>query len=254
MEDMYRADALFRDLLKRVFVGLTERMIYDILRPMTNGHFWRVMNKDEKYSRIVAAAEKVFFHNGYEQSSMDQVAQEAGVAKGTIYLYFQSKQELYYAIGVRALGTLLKSFQALFASCQSGLQKVVAFGKAFAQYRKTYPDYYKFIVNYQGERYDEMNEHGEIHRTYQESRELFQVLVNAVTEGQRDGSIGVETAPALLAAILWCQTCGVVQLVALREQFFKLFAPYDADEMLQAYFTLTEKVLEREIKIEGIHS
>jgi len=213
-----------------------------------------MMNKDEKYNRIVSAAEKVFFHYGYEQSSMEQVAQEAGVAKGTIYLYFQSKQELYYAIGVRALEILLKSFQALFSTCKSGLEKVVAFGRAFAEYRTTYPDYYQFILNYQGERYDALNEHGEIHRTYQESRELFQALVNAVTEGQADGSIGVKTSPALLAAILWCQTCGVVQLTALREPFFKLFAPRNADEMLEAYFTLTEKVLEREINIEEIHS
>ncbi len=210
------------------------------------------MKKDEKYNRIVTAAEKVFFNYGYGQSSMDQVAQEAGVAKGTIYLYFQSKQELYYAIGVRALGILLKSFRELFSSCQSGLEKVVAFGRAFAQYRKSYPDYYQFIVNYQGEPYDERNEYGEIHRTYQESRELFRVLVKAVTEGQADGSIGVKTDPALLAAILWCQTCGVVQLTALREPFFKLFTPSGADEMLESYFTLTEKVLEREIRIERV--
>jgi hypothetical protein len=78
------------------------------------------------------------------------------------------------------------------------------------------------------------------------------VLVKAVTEGQADGSIGVKTDPALLAAILWCQTCGVVQLTALREPFFKLFTPSSADEMLESYFTLTEKVLEREIRIERV--
>jgi AcrR family transcriptional regulator len=214
---------------------------------MTSGHYrGGAMKRDEKYNRIIDSAENVFFKYGYEQASMDQVAQDADVAKGTLYLYFQSKQELYYAIGVRALEVLLKSFHTIFSACETGLDKVVAFGKAFAQYRKTYPDYYKFIINYQGERYNEMNKHGEVHRTYQESRELFKVLVDAVAEGQKDGSIRVKSSPALLAAILWCQTCGVVQLTELREAFFLLFSPFSADQMLEAYFELTEKVLSQD--------
>jgi AcrR family transcriptional regulator len=51
-----------------------------------------------KREQIVKAAIKVFLNNGYAASSMNQVAQEAGVIKATIYSHFADKQELFKAI------------------------------------------------------------------------------------------------------------------------------------------------------------
>ncbi|HPE68230.1 MAG TPA: TetR/AcrR family transcriptional regulator [Thermotogota bacterium] len=204
------------------------------------------MKNDNKYQAIVDAAERVFFQNGYENASMDQVAREANVAKGTLYLYFKSKHELYFAIGVRALGTLVEDFRNASHELPNGLSRVVALGKAFAAFRKEHPDYYTFIVDYQGERYDQVHSDGEIHRTYRESRQLFQILLDSVREGQKDGSIRSDMDPALLANLLWCQTCGVVQLSELREAFFQEFSPYSSDQVLEAYFDFTRNVLSGE--------
>ena len=50
-----------------------------------------------KRVRILDAAEALFIRQGYVKTSMDEVAREAGVAKGTLYLYFKSKEELFLA-------------------------------------------------------------------------------------------------------------------------------------------------------------
>src|SRR3972149_158668 len=47
--------------------------------------------------QIMAAAAKVFARQGLPGSSLDQVAREAGVTKGTIYLYYRSKEDLFLA-------------------------------------------------------------------------------------------------------------------------------------------------------------
>jgi AcrR family transcriptional regulator len=47
---------------------------------------------------IVDAARSVFARRGFSSGIMDEIAREAGLAKGTIYLYFKSKQELYKAV------------------------------------------------------------------------------------------------------------------------------------------------------------
>ena len=50
--------------------------------------------KNDKYQRILMAAIKVFARQGFYQSTISQVAKEAGVADGTIYLYFKNKDDI----------------------------------------------------------------------------------------------------------------------------------------------------------------
>lgn len=49
-------------------------------------------------AEIVNAARSVFARKGFARGIMDQIAKEAGIAKGTIYLYFRSKKEIYRAV------------------------------------------------------------------------------------------------------------------------------------------------------------
>jgi len=61
-----------------------------------------------KEARILQAAVSVFAENGYHGSSMAQVAAEAGVATGTIYLYFGRKQDLLITLFQRNLGEYIE--------------------------------------------------------------------------------------------------------------------------------------------------
>ncbi len=58
--------------------------------------------REEKKARhrqaILEAAREVFFRDGFMDANLDEVAQLAGVAKGTLYRYFDSKAELYVAV------------------------------------------------------------------------------------------------------------------------------------------------------------
>lgn len=57
-----------------------------------------LQNAEQKQQDIVIAAEALFLRQGYGVSSMDQIAQEAGVTKQTVYRYFASKNELFGAV------------------------------------------------------------------------------------------------------------------------------------------------------------
>ena len=54
--------------------------------------------KQQRREEIVQAAEEVFFSKGFEKSTMDDVAEKAELSKGTLYLYFKSKEELLIGI------------------------------------------------------------------------------------------------------------------------------------------------------------
>ena len=50
---------------------------------------------------IIEAAEKLFLSEGYENTTMDEIARLSEYSKGTLYKYFKSKDELYLAIGIK---------------------------------------------------------------------------------------------------------------------------------------------------------
>jgi len=65
-----------------------------------------------KRERILAASLKLFAHEPYQAVTMDRVAQAAGVAKGTLYLYFPSKDALYLGVLSDGLDTAYRTYQS----------------------------------------------------------------------------------------------------------------------------------------------
>lgn len=74
----------------------------------------RIRRKSRK-EEIIKAASNLFSQKSYHDVTMDQIAGEVGVAKGTIYLYFESKENLY-------LGILEHTFETI----ESILEKEIA--------------------------------------------------------------------------------------------------------------------------------
>ncbi|HYB91225.1 MAG TPA: TetR/AcrR family transcriptional regulator [Candidatus Binataceae bacterium] len=73
-----------------------------------------------KRERILQAGLRLFAQQPYQAVTMDHVAQAAGVAKGTLYLYFQSKEDLY-------LGILNDGLDAVANRYQSGADATATF-------------------------------------------------------------------------------------------------------------------------------
>lgn len=67
---------------------------------------------DERKNQILNAAEKVFTQKGLDEARMDDIAETTGLSKGTIYLYFKSKDELIISILNRIFANLFKQLDA----------------------------------------------------------------------------------------------------------------------------------------------
>src|SRR5574338_575419 len=57
-------------------------------------------------AEILDAARKICASRGYHEMTVDEIAQAAGIAKGTVYLYFRSKHEIYWAMIEQVLAVL----------------------------------------------------------------------------------------------------------------------------------------------------
>lgn len=68
--------------------------------------------KMEKYEMILDAALKVIAENGFHGSQVSRIAKEAGVADGTIYLYFKNKEDILISLFQERLGNLVSMFNS----------------------------------------------------------------------------------------------------------------------------------------------
>ena len=81
----------------------------------------------EKRIRILDAAQSLFLRYGVRRTSIDDVAREAGIAKGTVYLYFDSKTALFAAIAERLCAATLARAKAIVAEARPPAERLVAF-------------------------------------------------------------------------------------------------------------------------------
>src|ERR1700687_1523937 len=80
--------------------------------PDNDGRFPMRVEQAPKRERILTAALKLFAHHPDQAVTMDRVAEAAGVAKGTLYLYFPSKDALYLGVLSDGLDTAYRTYQA----------------------------------------------------------------------------------------------------------------------------------------------
>ena len=78
----------------------------------------RRRRKDERPSELTAAALDLFVERGFAATRLDDVAARAGVSKGTLYLYFESKEALFKAVIEEAIVPLLASAEDVIANDQ----------------------------------------------------------------------------------------------------------------------------------------
>lgn len=79
----------------------------------------RTKERDERVKEIMAAAKVAFFKKGYFNSTIEDIAQRAGISKGTVYLYFKNKDELYASLML----PLVDEFTELLIEFEKGVSR-----------------------------------------------------------------------------------------------------------------------------------
>lgn len=80
--------------------------------------------RQERVELILQAAEEVFAEKGYHDTSMDEIAARVGVAKGTLYQHFSSKEELVFAICEQDLEALQRMVERIAISALPAREKL----------------------------------------------------------------------------------------------------------------------------------
>ena len=85
------------------------------------------MRGEEKYRMILNAAKQVFAMEGFYNSKVSEIAREAHVADGTIYLYFKNKDDILISLFEEELTRIIKSQKAELEKIEDPCEKIIKF-------------------------------------------------------------------------------------------------------------------------------
>ncbi|MBX8812925.1 TetR/AcrR family transcriptional regulator [Ochrobactrum sp. MR34] len=83
-----------------------------------------------KRQKILDGAQNVFLRMGFDAASMNDITREAGVSKSTIYVYFESKDELFETLCEQHRSVLFSQIGAINGNALSSKESLIAYGVA----------------------------------------------------------------------------------------------------------------------------
>jgi AcrR family transcriptional regulator len=193
--------------------------------------------KQQRREEIVQAAEKVFFSMGLDHATMDDVAAEAELSKGTLYLYFKNKEMLHVEVARRAI-ILLNSFTSKAAEKVSGaIEKLGQMGLATIEFSRSHPDHMKAIQGLMAREAEaDQLTSGEVQRiVYGDSS--VGMLIQVVEQGIRDKEIRSDIPAPLISHTLWMQMMSVIQFVNTEQALIEILE-LSPEKVFEIHFEL----------------
>jgi AcrR family transcriptional regulator len=202
----------------------------------------RLREKEKRRNDIIDAAEKVFFSQGMETSTMDNVAKEAELSKGTLYIYFESKEDLYLAITKRGLDILTKMFEKATTKTAHGIEKIYAIGQAYRDFSKKHTDYFQAMAYFDLRVKEISSESPNAKASIDQGEKVLMICADAIRCGIEDGTIRSDINPQKAAIVLWGQTNGILQLILNKgkhmKEMLKTFGFKTLDEIIAYSFEM----------------
>ncbi|MBU0489400.1 MAG: TetR/AcrR family transcriptional regulator [Bacteroidetes bacterium] len=179
--------------------------------------------KEQRRNAIVDAAEKIFFTKGFQESTMDDIANEAELSKGTLYLYFKSKEDLLFAVLIRGTVILNEILERVIDPDITGRDNLLIMADAFIKFSKEHNDHFNLFMRFQSKDLLALNINVDDVFAYLRDQSPLTILGAVVMKGISDGSLRNDIAPELLAATLWSQMLGILMVAYNKKDVYAAF-------------------------------
>lgn len=174
----------------------------------------REREKEERRQSILQAAREVFFEHGFHRATVGDVADGAEVSKGTVYLYFESKEMILALVLLEGLDELVEELEQACAADESlpADERLRRLGRAYLHFFEQEPAYFRLLMAMDRGRFQE----SVTPEVYQEvlvaSLEGLEMVMRAVQQGIDEGLFR-QCDVRRAASVLWATMNGVLQLM-----------------------------------------
>jgi AcrR family transcriptional regulator len=172
----------------------------------------REEKKAEVRRRILEASKEIFFRDGFMNANLEEIAELAGVAKGTLYLYFDNKAQIYLAVLSRKARRFEKKLQDSLDPKATPVDALVRVSRFYFHHYVENPDYFQ----------------------------IFWAIENQAVIGELPPEVVEEVVR------LWEESLGILAGIIERGIEQGVFAPCDAWEVAGILWTLANAIIRTE--------
>lgn len=140
-----------------------------------------MVSKEQRRTDILNAALKVFAQNGFDRATIAEIAELAGIGKGTVYEYFKSKKELFEDMIRHSVETYNKKLQNAVTKGNSVQEKLINFSIAHSEFMEEHIDILRMLPQ-PHMMSEEMKQH-----MVQEKYKVFKLIESLIQEGIESG-------------------------------------------------------------------
>jgi AcrR family transcriptional regulator len=194
--------------------------------------------KERRRNEIIDAAEKVIFASGIDKATVENIASEAELSKATVYLYFNSKEDIYFAISMRGQHILFEMLEKAVFSVKNTSDKIVNFLKTVVTYKKTYPNYFNAFFYFLTNDINLDKENAYVKESKKRHERYLNLWKELIHKGKEEGVIREDLNEINAVLLLWMQLIGFLRIYSVIKP--RLQESFDIKEeyLLKDYYDL----------------
>ena len=173
----------------------------------------KVREKEARREDIIDAAEKIFFQKGVMVATMDEIAEAAELSKGTLYLYYKSKEDLYLAVCLRGMEIMHDLFLKATTTDEPVVKLIQNLGPAYLSYFKNHREYFRMFYFFEHPQLQSQvsPEMQELCST--SDRGIWAIVVGLIQKGIDTGVLHKDLDPMEASVMLWSNSNGLMRLM-----------------------------------------
>jgi len=154
--------------------------------------------KSTKHRKIIRAATKVFAKKGFFNARISDIAKEAKVADGTIYLYFNNKFDILLSVFEQEVGKLIESVNLLLEKEQNSKARLEIFITNHLEEMKK-NRYFAEVLHI------ELRQTSKLIREYRKNtfNEYLKIIAAIIAQGQQDGTFRKDFQPEIACQVVF---------------------------------------------------
>jgi AcrR family transcriptional regulator len=160
------------------------------------------MTKEQRKNAIIDAAERLFFSRGFDSVSMEEIAKEVELGKGTLYFYFKNKDSLFFAIRLRKARKVHEMFLDCVKMKLSGREKLRLVAVKYLEFIQENQEFYRMSCAI-GPNLFRKKQNEYTNAVMKQIKEIHLTIRDMLKEGIEDGTIRNDIDPFEMSLIMY---------------------------------------------------
>lgn len=188
--------------------------------------------REQRKDEIITAAQKVFFEKGLHSATVDEIAEAAELSKGTIYLYYKSKEDLYLAVLMRGMQVLQDKFAEKLNTETDTLKALLGLVEVYFEFFRNQRQYFRMFQFLQTPQFhkqlsEEMKQAGSA-----VNMKTWNLVISLLQRGIDEGLLVSDIQAGEAAVILWLSSTALLTRIDTEAELWQSRMDIDLNRVL----------------------